>query len=209
MSRRSTRVYKPLSLKRRAWLTIGAVVLSGAGVVTYAVADPPGGSDGASQSRKPAVHTVRLQDKGSGRKGLAKQDTDRFSAVLVTWNDPDARVRGTAEVRTRDLESRRWSGWQKLSADPVQADGAEGERAALRGGTESLWTGDADGVEVRVVNADGTEAGGQPAGMDVRLLDPGTDPKGAIRPAAYAEETPAPTTTEPTAPAETPTAPTE
>ncbi|MYS92452.1 MULTISPECIES: N-acetylmuramoyl-L-alanine amidase [Streptomyces] len=208
MSPRSTRAYKPLSLKRRAWLTIGAVVLSAAGVVTYAVADPPGGPDGASQSRKPAVHTVKLKDEGSGRKGLAKQDTDRFSAVLVTWNDPDARLRGTAEVRTRDLESRRWSGWQKLSAEPGQADGAEGERAALRGGTESLWTGDADGVEVRVVNADGTEAGGQPAGMDVRLLDPGTDPKGAIRTAAFTEETPAPTT-EPTAPTQTPPTPTQ
>ncbi|GGW89769.1 N-acetylmuramoyl-L-alanine amidase [Streptomyces lomondensis] len=208
MSPRSTRAYKPLSLKRQAWLTVGAVVLSGAGVVTYATADPPGGSDGGSQSRKPSVHTVKLKDKGSGRKGLAKQDTDRFSAVLVTWDDPDARVRGTAEVRTRGLESRRWSGWQKLSAEPGQADGAERERAALRGGTESLWTGDADGVEVRVVNADGTEAGGQPAGMDVKLLDPGTDPKGGIRPAAYAEETPVPATTEPTAPTESAT-PTE
>ncbi|MFF5977662.1 FG-GAP-like repeat-containing protein [Streptomyces olindensis] len=167
------------------------------------MADPPGGSGGPAQSREPSVHTVKLKDKGAGRKGLAKQDTDRFSAVLVTWDDPDARVRGTAEVRTRDLESRRWSGWQKLSAEPSQADGAEGERAALRGGTESLWTGDSDGVEVRVVHADGTEAGGQPAGMDVKLLDPGTDPKDGIRPAAYAEETPAPTT-EPTVPTETP-----
>ncbi|MFF9807277.1 N-acetylmuramoyl-L-alanine amidase [Streptomyces coeruleorubidus] len=168
------------------------------------MADPSGGPDGASQSREPAVHTVKLKDKGSGRKGLAKQDTDRFSALLVTWDDPDAPVRGTAEVRTRDLESRRWSGWQKLSAEPGQAEGAEGERAALRGGTESLWTGDADGVEVRVVNADGTEAGGQPAGMDVKLLDPGTDPELGIRPAAYAEETASPAT-EPTVPTESPT----
>ncbi|MGC0205808.1 N-acetylmuramoyl-L-alanine amidase [Streptomyces levis] len=181
------------------WLTVGAVVLSGAGVVTYAIADPPSESAAGSQGREPSVHTVRLTDKGAGRKGLAKRETDRFSAVLVTWNDPDAQVRGTAEVRTRDLESGRWSGWRKLTAEPSQADGAEGERAALRGGTESLWTGDADGIEVRVVNADGTEAGGQPAGLDVKLLDPGTDPEAGPRPAAYAAETTAPaTTTEPT-----------
>ncbi|CAL9549312.1 hypothetical protein SUDANB108_04430 [Streptomyces sp. enrichment culture] len=180
------------------WLTVGAVVLSGAGVVTYAIAEQPAEPGAGAQSREPSVHTVRLADRGAGRKGLAKRETDRFSAVLVTWNDPEARVRGTAEVRTRDLESGRWSGWRKLTAEPSQADGAEGERAALRGGTESLWTGDANGIEVRVVNADGTEAGGQPAGLDVRLLDPGTDPKGALRPAAYAAETTAPApTTEP------------
>ncbi|MFE6520724.1 FG-GAP-like repeat-containing protein [Streptomyces sp. NPDC057794] len=180
------------------WLTVGAVVLSGAGVVTYAIAEQPAEPGAGAQSREPSVHTVRLADRGAGRKGLAKRETDRFSAVLVTWNDPEARVRGTAEVRTRDLESGRWSGWRKLTAEPNQADGAEGERAALRGGTESLWTGDANGIEVRVVNADGTEAGGQPAGLDVRLLDPGTDPKGALRPAAYAAETTAPApTTEP------------
>jgi hypothetical protein len=61
-----------------------------------------------------------------------------------------------------------------------------------------MWTGDADGIEVRLVNADGTEAGGQPAGMDVKLIDPGTDPKDSPAPAAFAmEETTAPATTTP------------
>ncbi|GGZ57123.1 hypothetical protein GCM10010344_23930 [Streptomyces bluensis] len=43
MSRRRTHAYKPLSMKRRAWLTLGAVVVGGAGVVTYAVASPVSG----------------------------------------------------------------------------------------------------------------------------------------------------------------------
>ncbi|MDN0195297.1 FG-GAP-like repeat-containing protein [Streptomyces sp. S.PNR 29] len=167
------------------------------------MADPSAQPDGNGQSRKPSIHTLKLQSKGGGRKGLAKQDTDRFSAVLLTWDDPDADVKGTPEVRSRDLKTGKWSGWQKLAVDPSQADGAEGERAALRGGTESMWTGDADGVEVRLVNADGTEAGGQPAGLDVKLLDPGTDPKGTpssagLDPAAFAEETTAPATDSPT-----------
>ena len=42
VSRRTSHAYRPLSLKRRAWLTLGAVVLGGAGVVTYAVASPSG-----------------------------------------------------------------------------------------------------------------------------------------------------------------------
>ncbi|PAZ16174.1 hypothetical protein CLM62_09740 [Streptomyces sp. SA15] len=208
MSPRSTRAYRPLSLKRRAWLTIGAVVLSGAGVVTYAMADPSAPSDGRAQGRKPSVHTLKLKNQGGGRKSLPQQDTDRFSALLVTWDDPEAKAKGTPEVRTRDLKTGKWSGWQRLEVEAPQADGAEGERAALRGGTESMWTGAADGVEVRLVNADGTVAGGQPAGMDVKLLDPGTDPKGSpsvgdVEPAAYTAETTAPTQTPTDAPTTT------
>ncbi|MFH8934551.1 FG-GAP-like repeat-containing protein [Streptomyces griseosporeus] len=192
MSPRRTRAYRPLSLKRRAWLTAGAVLVSGAGVVTYAIADP--GARAGAEVRGPSVHTVRLKDQGGGRRGLAQQDTDRFSAVVLTWDDPAARAKGTPQVRTRDLETGKWSPWRRLTPDPNQADGAERERTAVRGGTESMWTGDADGVEVRIVGADGKPAGGQPAGMDVRLLDPGTDPRGATEPAAYAEETTAPAT---------------
>ncbi len=169
------------------------------------MADPSAHSDGKGGSRKLSVHTLKLKDRGSGRKGLDKQETDRFSAVVVTWDDPGAKAKGTPEVRSRDLETGKWSGWQRLVYDPSQADGAEAERAALRGGTESMWTGDADGIEVRLVGKDGTEAGGQPAGMDVKLIDPGTDPAGAPAPAAFAlEETTAPATDSP-APTDTPT----
>ncbi|GAA4805893.1 N-acetylmuramoyl-L-alanine amidase [Streptomyces ziwulingensis] len=189
---RGSRAYRPLSLRKRVWLTTGAVALSAAGVVTYATAEPsaPAGAQGAE--REPSVRTVKLRSAGGGRKGLERRDTSRFSAVLLTWNDPDAKAKGTPEVRTRDLESGEWSGWRELDTEPNQADGAEGERAAARGGTGSLWTGDADGIEVRVVTAAGTEAGGQPAGMDIRLLDPGTDPEDAAEPAAHAEQTTAP-----------------
>ncbi|MFF5155163.1 N-acetylmuramoyl-L-alanine amidase [Streptomyces sp. NPDC000348] len=216
MSPRRTHAYKPLSLKRRTWLTVGAVVLSGAGVVTYAVADQSSAPAGPrEEAREPSVHTLELENRGAGRRGLDRQATERFSAVLVTWDNPEADAKGTPEVRTRDLETGTWSGWQKLEDEPSQADGAEGERAATRGGTASVWTDDSDGVEVRVVNADGTQAGGQPAGMDVKLLDPGTDPEGAptvadMEPAAFTAETTAPVTPEPTgtqstaAPAETP-----
>ncbi|CAL9560150.1 hypothetical protein SUDANB176_04627 [Streptomyces sp. enrichment culture] len=185
-------------------------MLSGAGVVTYAVADPSSEpADTRAKVRKPSIHTLKLENRGAGRRGLDRQATKRFSAVVVTWDNPEAEVKGTPEVRTRDLETGKWSGWQELEDEPNQADGAEGERAATRGGTASVWTGASDGVEVRVVKADGTQAGGQPAGMDVKLLDPGTDPKGTapaadgMEPAAFAAETTAPPTGDP-APTETP-----
>ncbi|MEU0743684.1 N-acetylmuramoyl-L-alanine amidase [Streptomyces sp. NPDC006134] len=161
------------------------------------MAEPSAQPGGKGVERKPTIRTVKLQNEGAGRKGLAKKETGRFSAVLLTWDDPDAKVKGTPQVRTRDLTTGKWSGWQELDTEPNQADGAEGARAAARGGTASLWTGDSDGVEVRVVHADGTEAGGQPAGLDVKLLDPGTDPKDGMRPAAFAAETTAPATTDP------------
>ncbi|WP_234329708.1 N-acetylmuramoyl-L-alanine amidase [Streptomyces viridochromogenes] len=185
--------------------------------MTYAIAEPSAPADAKRESRKPAIHTLELKDRGSGRKGLARQGTERFSAVVLTWNDPEATAKGRPEVRTRDIETGEWSGWQRVALESNQADGEEGARAALRGGTESVWTGDSDGIEVRVVNADGTEAAGQPTGMDVKLLDPGTDPKGTMRPAAFAaEETTAPATqtpvpTDPASPTETvtPTDPAE
>nr|WP_030254118.1 N-acetylmuramoyl-L-alanine amidase [Streptomyces violens] len=185
-----------MSLKSRVWVTAGAVLLGGAGVATYAVAGPAG-LDG--KARKPAVHDVKLADLGAGRKGLAKRDTSRFSAVMVSWNDPHAEVKGTPEVRYRAAGTDEWSGWTKLPDDPYSADGAEAERAGTRGGTTSVWTGDADGVEVRLVRADGSAATGQPAGLEVNLLDPGTGgaPAAFAEPVAYAEDP----TTAPTAPA--------
>ncbi|MGW1028111.1 FG-GAP-like repeat-containing protein [Streptomyces sp. NPDC002577] len=163
-------------------------------MVTYAVASPSGSADTDAKSRKPSVHTLKLADKGSGSKGLAKQSTDRFSAVMLTWSDPDAKLKGTPEVRYRDTESGGWSTWQKLPDDPFSADGKEAEQAgaAARGATASLWTDDANGIEVRLIKADGSVATGQPSGLDVKLLDPGTDPKGTAtadaQPAAYAAE---------------------
>ncbi|OAH13180.1 FG-GAP repeat protein [Streptomyces jeddahensis] len=193
MSPGKTHAYKPLSLKRRAWLTIGAVVLGGAGVVTYAVASPSAPADKDAESRKPSVRSMKLETQSTDRKGLPKKSTEQFSAVVLTWNNEKAELDGTAEVRTRSLETGEWSAWQKLPEDPGQGEGKEAERAGLRGGTESVWTGQSDGVEVRVVAEDGT-ASELPAGLDVKLIDPGTDSgaratTSAVEPAAFAAET--------------------
>ncbi|MEV8566660.1 FG-GAP-like repeat-containing protein [Streptomyces sp. NPDC051322] len=193
------------------------MVLGGAGAATYAMAGPADGPQYTAQPRKPAVHSLKLESEGARRKGLDQKSTGRFSAVLLTWNNPKAVLDGTAEVRYRGLESGAWSGWQKLPDDPFSADGAEGARAGQRGGTASLWTDDANGVQVRVVGKDGSSADALPAGMDVKLLDPGTDPKGSphgpdaakgMRPAAFAEDaTPTPTATDAPTVTDTPTAP--
>jgi hypothetical protein len=203
-----------LSLKRRAWITIGAVVLGGAGVTAYAIADPGGSDEGPAQARRAAVHTLGLETKGD-RKVVPQKSTATFSAVSVTWKNPKEKLDGTAQFRARDAESGTWGAWTTLPEETNDADGAERAQTALRGGTSSVPTpDDADGVEVRVVDADG-KASDLPAGMDVKLIDPGTDPAGirsgtALKPAAFtvdSTETPAGTTAPADPTASTTTAP--
>ncbi|WP_250404017.1 FG-GAP-like repeat-containing protein [Streptomyces cellostaticus] len=179
-------------------------MLGGAGAVTYAVADPGAHDDGKGAGRRASVHTVKLADQGGGRRGLGKRDTERFSAAMLTWDDERSELKGTPEIRYRSRETGTWSDWAKLPDDPFSADGAEGARAKARGGTGSMWTGDADGVAVRVVDADGTTTSGLPAGMDVKLLDPGTDPAGSPEPAAFAAETTSPEPSGSSSPADSP-----
>ncbi len=184
---------------------MGAVVVGGAGVVTYAMADP--GAEGAQAAayRAPSVHTLSLETKAD-RKVVPQKSTDRFNAVSVTWKDPEDRLDGTAQFRARNAASGTWGAWTTLPKETNDADGAEREGTDIRGGTSSVSTPAAsDGVEVRVVDADG-KAADLPTGMDVKLIDPGTgtrkggssDPQNA---AFSTDETPGET------PADTPPAP--
>ncbi|MGC5398559.1 FG-GAP-like repeat-containing protein [Streptomyces sp. DT20] len=212
MSTSKKHTHRPLGLRRRALLTVGVVVLSGAGSAAYAVAGPAGNGTAVDHEvRAAAVRTVGLAGQGAGRKGLPKQDTKEYSAALLTWPDPDAELKGTAQIRSKEVGTGKWSGWQALPDDPFSADGKEAEDAATRGGTSAVWTGPSDGVEVRVVAADGS-ASALPSGMDVKLLDPGTDPAGAPKTVASARDvTPAPsdTGTDAPAPAGTTSSPTD
>ncbi|MFI0237100.1 FG-GAP-like repeat-containing protein [Streptomyces sp. NPDC016845] len=205
---RASHAYKPLSMKRRAWITLGAVVLGGAGAATYAMASGPADSAKGPERRAAAVHTLKLQSKGD-RKVVPQKSTATFGAVSVTWKNPDAEIDGKAQFRARDAESGDWGKWTTLPEETNDADGAERERSAIRGGTASVPTEDvSDGVEVRVIAADGT-ASDLPAGMDVKLIDPGTGPtaEGLAKPAAFSEDTATPTATATADPATTPSAP--
>ena len=135
----------------------------------------------------------------------------RFSLLGVVWDNPDAELLGTVQVRTRAAGTGTWSGWQDVEthyadhgADPDTAERASGH---VRGATAPLWVGDSDGVEVRVRPdaARRTEETGRgirtrtahvplPGGMRLELIDPGKDPESATvargdRPAVAREET--------------------
>ncbi len=180
---RTTHAYRPLSLKRRAWLTIGAVALSGAGAVTYAVAGP---SDGDAPgvdpraTRPTSVHDLPLEADGATKRGLPRTSTELFSLLGVSWDGAGKELPGTAQVRTRAVGSEVWSAWRTLDLEthPVEK-GEGGSRAA----SDPLWVGPSDGVEVRVVAADGSAGAELPEGLQVDLVDPGVTAKEAKSPA--------------------------
>ncbi|MFE6624921.1 peptidoglycan recognition protein [Streptomyces sp. NPDC057740] len=198
-------------MKRRVWLTLGAVVLGGGGVVTYAVASPSGEPGAGGRAKRPVkVYDLALKGTAGDRRDLPRTGTEQFSLLGVSWTGAAKRLDGTAQVRTRSLESGAWSAWRDLE---VNIDPPEDPEAGMRGASEPLWVGPSDGVQVQVVHADGT-TGTLPKGLQVNLVDPGvvTDAEAeATEPAAFvaAESDPAATPTDSTAPTDgpTPTAP--
>jgi N-acetylmuramoyl-L-alanine amidase len=131
------------------------------------------------------------------------QATRPFSLVGVTWDRAAARMAGTVQVRTRAAADGHWTPWRILDADePSAADPGPGAGPA-RGSTDPLWVGPSDGVEARVVAADGALRP-LPAGLRLDLIDPDADRHESTQtePAA-----PATTQTEPPPPATAQTEP--
>ncbi|MDQ0774954.1 hypothetical protein QF026_003420 [Streptomyces aurantiacus] len=175
LSRRTTHAYRPLSLKRRTWLTIGAVVLGGAGAVTYAVASPSSDpSVEAARGKRPVkVHELTMKSDGTGRREVERTSTAQFSLLGISWTGAKTELDGTAQVRTRALGSDEWTGWQNLDLELHPVDKAEPGAKDARGASDPLWVGPSDGVEARVVAADGSTSSGLPKGLEVSLVDPG------------------------------------
>ncbi|MFD6280458.1 N-acetylmuramoyl-L-alanine amidase [Streptomyces sp. NPDC060209] len=120
-------------------------------------------------------------------RGLLRRDAHRFSLVGVIWDDADAELHGTVQVRTRATGTTKWSGWQSLETHntdhAADAGSPERESGTVRGSTAPLWVGDSDGVEVRVRSENAGPRSGPPdaaplpAGLQVELVDPGDDPE--------------------------------
>ncbi|WP_405663270.1 peptidoglycan recognition protein [Streptomyces sp. NBC_01166] len=134
-------------------------------------------------------------------QGLLRRDSHRFSLIGVVWDDADAELHGTVQVRTRATGTTKWSGWQSLethNTDHAADSGSpERESGTVRGSTAPLWVGDSDGVEVRVRSENAgprsgaADAAALPAGLQVELVDPGDDPEQPRAEATPATATPA------------------
>ncbi|GGZ26442.1 N-acetylmuramoyl-L-alanine amidase [Streptomyces nitrosporeus] len=153
-------------------------------------AEPLGSTQSLKLQPLAAEEGTRSPGAGSTRspsfeQGLPRRDAHRFSLVGVIWDDPDAELHGTVQVRTRATGTGTWSGWQDIETHNTDhgADAGSAERASgkVRGSTAPLWVGDSDGVEVRVRSGDPEDRTGQaaplPEGLRLELVDPGDDPQ--------------------------------
>ncbi|MFE7372640.1 N-acetylmuramoyl-L-alanine amidase [Streptomyces anulatus] len=132
-----------------------------------------------------AAPSDRSVGPAASGQGLDRRTARPFSLVGVVWDDAEAELHGTVQVRTRATGGTSWSDWQDVethnaehAADPGSAERASG---AVRGSTSPLWVGDSDGVEVRVrpEAADPQHQAAAvplPAGLRLELVDPGADP---------------------------------
>ncbi|MGW6400377.1 peptidoglycan recognition protein family protein [Streptomyces sp. NPDC055134] len=196
-------------MKRRAWITLGAVVLGGGGVAAYAVASPSDGGGGvALRDKRPVkVYDLALPATATDRRELPRKDTEQFSLLGVSWTGATKRLHGTAQVRTHSIATGEWSGWRDLELD---VDPLEKPEAGTRGASEPLWVGASDGVQVQVARKDGTTTV-LPKGLQVNLVDPGvvTDaeakqPEVTAEPAGFAVESDSPAASTSAAPTDTP-----
>ncbi|MEU3601662.1 N-acetylmuramoyl-L-alanine amidase [Streptomyces sp. NPDC006798] len=145
------------------------------------LAESPGADTPSTRSVSPAVPALPERARYEPR-------VRPFSLVGVVWDDADAELPGTVQIRTRATGSGAWTRWQDVEthtdghgADPGTA---EAESARLKGATAPLWVGASDGVEVRVRGrAPDTEL---PGGLRLELVDPGEAPAAAPAPASRA-----------------------
>ncbi len=144
----------------------------------------------AAKPLSPKVHTIPLSgvdpaglrespepeaDEVSGRRGTSplavtgKLPTAAFSAIGVTWARSAAVADVAVQVRTRSAG--RWTGWSQVEVQPnSSADAGTVEAAAVsRAGSDPLYVGPSDAVQVRV------DAGGvKPRDVQLVLIDPGS-----------------------------------
>lgn len=173
-----------------------ALVLPTAATAAQVPAVPASVAPPGSTQSLPLVPLVPSdRSEGATPQGVPKRDAKPFSLVGVVWDDADAELHGTVQVRTRSASTGNWSGWQHLETHnhehAADAGTAERETGKARGSTAPLWVGDSDGVEVQVrPEGAATERGGAllPAGLRLELVDPGDDPT-AGRTSAATENT--------------------
>jgi uncharacterized protein with LGFP repeats len=99
--------------------------------------------------------------------------TDAFSAVGVTWLADPALDEVAVQVRTR--AGGRWAAWADVEVQlGTGADAPSREAQGARTGSDLLFVGASDAVQVRV-----DSAGGAPRDVRIALIDPGTSPADA------------------------------
>jgi hypothetical protein len=102
----------------------------------------------------------------------APQDVDGLATVGVTWSRAAHLPESAIDISVRTRRGTVWSTWKEVpyheedAPDPTSAEGR-----SAHPGTDPVYVGDVDDVQVRATTASGRA----PAGMRLALVDPGTD----------------------------------
>ncbi|MEV0808193.1 N-acetylmuramoyl-L-alanine amidase [Micromonospora sp. NPDC050200] len=153
---------------------VATAVTGTAGLVAVGFGEDGTEWAGADAPVTTALHTVDFPAADDREVTIPQRDTDHFAMVGVTWANPKIDFEGTISVRTRAVGGG-WSGWLPLELDNHfgPEPGAEATNGKARGGTDPLWVGPSDGVEVRAKAAGGRSSDRLPAGLRLELVDPG------------------------------------
>jgi N-acetylmuramoyl-L-alanine amidase len=165
-------------LSRRRTLAIFALAASGATVAAWQRCPDRTISGGPADPAavdpapvRPLLHTLDLAATGDRHPLIvAARRTKRFSLVGITWADPDAHLAACLQMRTRSAATGAWRAWSSVEVHDVHASQDSGDRRSFRGGTEPIWVGDSDGIELRPAHPTPARL---PAGLRLDLVDPG------------------------------------
>ena len=126
------------------------------------------GSDVASLSL--VLGQGHLPRVGQKRWESPQLSTSTFSMVAVTWLATPGESESRPEVLARSRTGKRWTEWTRLPTMHDRPDQAElltssRARVAARAGTDVMWVGRADGIQLRLEHA-------RPDGLTLVLLYP-------------------------------------
>ncbi len=163
--------------------TVSAPTAAARPVTASVRAVPLAGIDAAGLAESPAPDS-----EGRNRVGplavTGKVKTAPFSALGVTWAADAAVDDVVVQVRTRS--ARGWTNWTEVEVQPdAMPDPGTEERRSVRAGSDPLYVGPSEAVQVRV------DAGGKvkPRDLKLALIDPGTSSADADATAAAGSRT--------------------
>jgi hypothetical protein len=100
------------------------------------------------------------------------EPVENLATVGVTWKRGEHLGDEAIEVSVRTATDGEWSGWQTMPYhDEHGPDGGTDEAGRSRPGTDPVYVGEVDDVQVKAV----TDSGEAPDGMKLSLVDPGAE----------------------------------
>ena len=107
----------------------------------------------------------------------APQPVDSLATVGVTWADGQQVTEEALTVSVRTETDGTWSDWETMPYhDEHGPDAGSSEAGRTRPGTDPVYVGHVDDVQIKAV----TDSGDAPDGMQLALVDPGAQTAAAV-----------------------------